>query len=133
MRARQPSHGRLAWCGAALLAALLLTTVACQPVRFTVAKSAPGGDPQAGAQSIRYYGCGSCHQIPGIQGANAYVGPPLEHFDRRHYIAGKLPNTTDNLIIWLMNPQSVEPGTAMPDMGLNEMEARNIAAYLYGQ
>lgn len=32
---------------------------------------------------------------------------------------------------WVMNPQAVEPGTAMPDLGVSEPEARHIAAYLY--
>jgi cytochrome c2 len=28
-------------------------------------------------------------------------------------------------------PQRIVPGNAMPDMGLNERQARDIAAYLY--
>jgi cytochrome c1 len=35
------------------------------------------------------------------------------------------------LILWLQNPQAVEPGTVMPNLGLTEIEARDIAAYLY--
>jgi cytochrome c1 len=30
-----------------------------------------------------------------------------------------------------MNPQSVEPGTAMPNLNVNEAAARDMAAYLY--
>jgi cytochrome c len=33
----------------------------------------------------------------------------------------------------LRNPQSIEPGTIMPDLGLSESEARDIAAYLYSE
>ena len=42
-----------------------------------------------------------------------------------------LRNTPDNLVRWMRNPQSVVPGNAMPDMGVTEAQARDIAAYLY--
>jgi cytochrome c1 len=34
------------------------------------------------------------------------------------------------MIKWLRDPQGVVPGNAMPDMGLSEDQARDIAAYL---
>ena len=46
-------------------------------------------------------------------------------------IAGMLPNTPDNLVLWLQRPQSVVPGNGMPDMGLSPRQAHDIAAYLY--
>ena len=46
-------------------------------------------------------------------------------------IAGELPNSPPNLVRWLLNPPSVEPGTAMPDLGLTDQQAHDIAAYLY--
>jgi cytochrome c2 len=30
-----------------------------------------------------------------------------------------------------MSPQEMEPGTAMPDVGVTEADARDMAAYLY--
>lgn len=90
-----------------------------------------GGDPVRGAQSIQRQGCHSCHRIPGIPGANSYVGPPLIAWSERQYIAGSMENTPDNLIAWIMQPQAIEPGTAMPNMGIDEQEARDIAAFLY--
>ena len=90
-----------------------------------------GGDPYRGAQAIQRNGCHSCHRIPGIRGANSYVGPPLNGWSARQYIAGNLQNKPDNLIAWIMNPQAIEPGTAMPNMNIDEREARDIAAYLY--
>lgn len=89
------------------------------------------GDPQQGRQIIRQVGCGSCHTIPGVRGANGLVGPPLMWFGRRTYIAGELPNTPDNLVVWLKNPRAVEPKTAMPVLGLSDEQARAVAAYLY--
>jgi cytochrome c1 len=59
------------------------------------------------------------------------VGPPLTQFAMRAYIAGEVPNTERALIRWIMTPQSIEPGTAMPNLGVKEAQARDIAAYLY--
>lgn len=92
---------------------------------------ATGGNPKQGRAIIQAYHCGSCHIIPGIPNANGLVGPPLSFFERRTYIAGELPNTTANLVHWIRSPQSVEPGNAMPTLGLSEDEARSVAAYLY--
>ncbi len=90
-----------------------------------------GADAHHGAQLIGQYGCASCHTIPGIAGADGLVGPPLTKLARRVYIAGVLRNSPENLMAWLKNPQRIVPGNAMPDMGLNESQARDIAAYLY--
>lgn len=89
------------------------------------------GDPQHGAALIRSAGCGSCHIVPGINDANGLVGPPLTQMGLRVYIAGVLRNTPSNMVQWLMAPQSIVPGNAMPDMGLTENDARDITAYLY--
>ena len=63
--------------------------------------------------------------------AKGRVGPPLEKIARRAYLAGILPNTYDNMVLWLQAPQKVAPGSAMPDTGLSRAEAEDIAAYLY--
>lgn len=89
------------------------------------------GDPHHGAALIRATGCGSCHIVPGINDANGLVGPPLTQMALRVYIAGVLRNTPANMVHWLRSPQSVVPGNAMPDLGLSEGDARDIAAYLY--
>jgi cytochrome c1 len=91
----------------------------------------PEGDAGRGRTAIVNYGCGACHHIPGVVGAVAYVGPPLDRYSQRHYIAGALTNTGENLIYWLQFPQQVEPGTAMPNLGVTADDARDIAAYLY--
>jgi cytochrome c2 len=89
------------------------------------------GDPERGRIALRGFGCGSCHMIPGVPGARGMVGPPLTHFARRSFIAGQLANSPDNLIRWIQDPQAVEPGTAMPDLGVVPIVARDMAAYLY--
>lgn len=114
-----------------LVCAALGATDACTetpgPTRQTVA----GGDARRGAQLIPVYGCGSCHAIPGVRGAQGHVGPPLTAFAERTYIAGALRNEPAALVQWIRFPQYVEPGTAMPDLGVTEQHARDIAAYLY--
>jgi cytochrome c2 len=88
------------------------------------------GDAEAGKVAMRHYGCVGCHVIPGVRDAVGLVGPPLTKMGRRSYIAGELANTPENLVRWIMDPQGVEPGTAMPDLGVSRDDARNIAAYL---
>ena len=90
-----------------------------------------GGEPDRGARVIQQAGCGACHTIPGIHGARGLVGPPLTSFARRTFIAGELPNTPENLMRWVRDPQAVEPRTAMPTLGLDDGQARDVAAYLY--
>jgi cytochrome c len=89
------------------------------------------GDPRRAPALIEAYGCGTCHRIPGVNGALGRIGPPLTRFADRAYVAGVLANTPANLVHWIRNPQSVVPGNAMPDMGVTERDARDIAAYLY--
>ena len=92
---------------------------------------ATGGVAERGRAVIELHDCGVCHRIPGVRGARGQVAAPLTDFGRRTYIAGQLPNTPKNLVRWVMDPHGVEPGTAMPDVGLDEQEARDVAAYLY--
>ena len=73
----------------------------------------------------------TCHTVPGVWALQTDVGPPLTAWAERTYIAGTLPNEPDDLIRWNMDPRAVEPGTAMPDMGVGKDEAPAIAAYLY--
>lgn len=86
-------------------------------------------DPAA-TVALRQYGCVSCHTIPGVAGANATVGPPLDRLGSRTYIAGTLVNTPSNLSFWIQHPQTVHPGTAMPEMHITAQDADTISRYL---
>jgi cytochrome c2 len=90
-----------------------------------------GGDPVRGERLIEHYGCGGCHTIPGIDRADARVGPSLADTHDKRFIAGRLPNTPEELARWIRKPQEVSPGTLMPDLGVKPDEARDIVAYLY--
>jgi cytochrome c2 len=91
------------------------------------------GNPRHGWELVTHFGCGSCHIIHGVPNARGMVGPPLDDFAGRAYIAGILRNTPDNLVTWIRDPQAVVPGNVMPNMGIDRQDARDIAAFLYTQ
>ena len=111
--------------------ALLGLAAACDDRGQQVSMAIPESDPERGERAIAKYGCGACHTIPGIAGANATVGPPLDGFARSVYVAGVVPNLPDDLVLWIVDPPAIDPRTAMPDLGVTESDARDIAAYLY--
>lgn len=119
------------------IAAAAVTTVLCVaacdrgPGTTDGSGPVPRGDPDAGGAAIIEYGCASCHTIPGVQSVSRTIGPDLTGFDDQIYIAGQLPNRPEELIRWIQNPQDIVPGTAMPNMGVTEQDARDIASYLY--
>lgn len=117
----------------AIVAAAATVATACHQTAKAAEPSTTiaGADANRGAADIERIGCGTCHMIPGIQHAEGLVGPPLEHWSRRTYIAGEVPNTPGMLVRWIETPQAIEPGTAMPNLGVTEQTARDIAAYLY--
>ncbi len=77
------------------------------------------------------YGCGSCHGVPEVAGARGNVGPSLVHFADRVCSAGRVRNTPKHLMHGLRDPQSVAPGNAMPNMGVSDQDACDLAAFLY--
>jgi cytochrome c len=92
-----------------------------------------GGDLRRGEVAIRTYGCGSCHTIPGVRGADGQVGPPLTGIAQRAYVGGVITNTPENLVRWIQNPPSIDPMTAMPNVGVTYQDAVDIAGYLYSR
>lgn len=88
------------------------------------------GDVERGLRALHQHACTACHQIPGTIGSQVHVGPPLKDMASRKLIAGTLANTPDNMVRWLRETQQVKPGTAMPQLGVSEQAARDMAAYL---
>ena len=127
---RRPARRRRRLAGAAAAALLATLLPACGPDPAGVARFNSAGDPMRGRLLVRSYGCHTCHDIPGVPGAHGQVGPPLGGIGGRVSLAGKLPNTPDNLMTWIRNPQQISPGTVMPDMRVSERDARDLAAYL---
>jgi len=74
--------------------------------------------------------CAACHTIRGTPAGGA-VGPDLTHLMSRTTIAaGILTNTPANLGGWIANPQSIKPGSMMPNVELTGPELQAIETYL---
>lgn len=96
-----------------------------------IAEQLTGGSVASGKTSIQRYGCGGCHAIPQIAGADGQAGPSLDKIATQAELAGRLANTPGNMMLWIQHPQHVSPGNAMPETGVSDRDARDIAAYLY--
>jgi mono/diheme cytochrome c family protein len=92
--------------------------------------AAPAPDVERGRRALYQHACTACHVIPGVVGGDVYVGPPLKGIGSRQFIAGTLLNSPDNMARWIMHTQQVKPGTAMPQLGVAEQDARDMAGYL---
>jgi cytochrome c len=114
-----------------VVAALAAVVSACSHEHASEVTVVNGGNWERGRALIAQYGCGSCHTIPGVRGANAYVAPNLSGIASRSFIAGVISNDPENMVRWLENPPGVDSKTAMPNLGIPERDARDIAAYLY--
>lgn len=84
---------------------------------------------QRGQQVFQAH-CAACHTIRGGDAGGA-LGPDLSHLLSRHTLAaGVLPNTPGNLAGWIVHPQSIKPGTRMPDQALSGPQLAALMAYL---
>lgn len=109
---------------------MLSMLAACDPGRDYVPRVI-GGNAEKGRTALARYECGVCHVIPGIPDAVGKVGPALDNYSRRSYVAGKFPNDPATLVRWIVDAPSMEPQTAMPAIAMSEQEAKDMAAYLY--
>jgi cytochrome c2 len=122
---------------------LLLAGAICTPISIGIQKQeqqkqarvlavqATGGRPDAGKLTLQRLGCGSCHQIGGVPGADGQVGGPLKALTSRAEFAGKVANDPQSLVAWIQHPQAISPGVGMPDIPMSDQDARDMAAYLY--
>lgn len=107
------------------------STAGASVVRLTPVPGLPG-DPEAGRRAFLATGCGGCHTLAGIEGANGLAGPILTNVVLRPTLAGEaIPMSPETMTRWLLDPAAVKPGTSMPSVGLDEQEARDLTAYLY--
>jgi mono/diheme cytochrome c family protein len=87
-------------------------------------------DPRRGKRALEQYGCVGCHQIPGLVGPEARLGPTLHGIGSRTTLGGVLPNSPEAMALWLRSPQAFSPHSAMPTLGVTARDARDMAAYL---
>src|SRR3954469_12745886 len=124
----------VAICGAVGIVALAVIAGAwlrSKQQSESVAAAITAGDASRAPDLIRRFGCGGCHTIPGVPGGDGQVGGPLQNLRTRVYIGGVATNTAENLIRFIVNPQSFSPQIAMPASGITEPDARDVATYLY--
>ncbi len=91
----------------------------------------PATDEQRRGRDV-YLGssCRACHAIQGTISA-ARLGPDLTHLASRPRIAaGTLPNDRASLSAWIVDPQSIKPGTRMPATRLSAEDLSALTAYL---
>lgn len=112
--------------------ALLATACDSRDTPEPTVSPATIGNAERGQRLLAQFQCGACHQIPNVPAARSYVGPSLAHMGKQSYIAGQFPNQPDTLVRWIVDPQSMLPGTLMPAMGVSPGQARDMVAYLYG-
>lgn len=78
-------------------------------------------------QELFQSNCMSCHAI----GDASSAGPNLTNFGNRVHFVGYLEPTKENLVEWIMDPESLKPGNKMTGMyEVTEEEAEKIAEYL---
>ena len=79
---------------------------------------------------MNQYACTTCHIVPGVVGPKTHVGPPLDDLARREFLTSGMAMTSENLERWIRDPKSIDPASAMPDMGVGAAHARLMAEYL---
>lgn len=74
--------------------------------------------------------CVNCHTIRGTA-AHGTVGPDLTHLmTRRTIAAGAADNDHEQLRAWIADPDSIKPGSEMPNMRLSSAEIDAVVDYL---
>jgi cytochrome c oxidase subunit II len=88
------------------------------------------GKEAAGIQVFESTACVNCHAITGTNGTGRF-GPDLTHLmSRRTIAAGAAENTSENLRLWIQNPDSIKPGSLMPAMKLSDADLDALVRYL---
>jgi cytochrome c oxidase subunit II len=74
--------------------------------------------------------CMNCHAVAGTN-ANGRFGPDLTHLMSRVTIAsGAATNTTENLRLWIQDPNAIKPGSMMPAMKLSDADLDAVVSYM---
>ena len=89
-------------------------------------KSAGVDIPKTGASLFVTKSCSGCHRA-----ISSTTCPSLVNFAQKSLIAGKVPNTRDNLRKWLKKPSSIKKGSRMPNLGLTDEEIELLIEYIY--
>jgi len=77
---------------------------------------------EMGKMVINMKGCTGCHRIGKLSLQRVTIGPDLT------YAGDRLKEGW--IYSWVKDPQKYRPETLMPNLGLSDMQARSVAAYL---
>jgi cytochrome c2 len=91
------------------------------------------GDAANGRMLFQQKGCIACHVAQGVPGATGTIGPNLNGIGdaaKRPKLADGAANTPEHIREWIKDPQSLKPGTMMPNLGLSDKEADDLTALL---
>jgi len=84
----------------------------------------------AGRRIFETTACINCHAVSGTA-ANGRFGPDLTHLMSRDTIAsGAADTTTENLRLWIQEPDAIKPGSLMPAMRLNDADLDALVRYM---
>ncbi len=101
-----------------------------EDVSLALNENMKGISPQNGQYVFEHQSCISCHTVAGTVATGRY-GPDLTHLMSRATIAaGAAPNTQEQLLKWITDPNQIKPGSLMPAMHLTDWENEQITAYL---
>lgn len=90
----------------------------------------PTGIAADGAKLFQSRKCADCHTVTATAPSSGKA-PSIAHIASREYLAGGIsPNTPDNLMLWLTDPQAAKPGNRMPNTALTADERRALLAFL---
>ncbi len=85
----------------------------------TMSKANPSGGSDVEMPAVMTTLCLACHSLDGVGGN---VGPALDDSHTRY--------TPDQMRAWIADPQSVKPGTLMPQLPLSTEDLEAAVAYL---
>jgi cytochrome c oxidase subunit II len=84
----------------------------------------------AGRRVFETTACINCHAVGGTM-ATGRFGPDLTHLMSRDTIAsGAAANTTENLRLWIRNPDAIKPGSLMPPMKVTDADLDELVRYM---
>jgi cytochrome c oxidase subunit II len=84
----------------------------------------------AGRRVFETTACINCHAVGGTV-ATGRFGPDLTHLMSRNTIAsGAAANTTDNLRLWIKDPDAIKSGSLMPAMKLSDADLDALVLYM---
>jgi nitric oxide reductase subunit C len=106
----------LEWCGNVNLQGFPAKPPLAAKTQSIISGGALTGGPQP---ELFKTICVACHAVGGVGGI---VGPPLDDVRNRKSRA--------DLLAWIANPQTIKPGTAMPQIDMTEAQRAEIVDYL---